>query len=337
MYRIIGIADDGKFRLYDTKESKVLEVAADNAGNYDILPSFELRCLQMRKDKDYYVLRALKDSYIIVDKQGETRRVTAESCKRLVDRLNNMSLVNGQLEFLDKTRSTEHLFDIEGDSIHRCDTESGDMVYIPSYIRRIGRKAFKDVEGRYFRMCNVEIIEPKAFINSNAVLLDFNNRIKEIGDEAFKGCVALNFVRGLAKLSKVSRRAFSGCGHLQYFPFNQITGDLSIGEEAFMNTGITCVKFRNKEANVTIGARAFKQCTLMTEVELDTHSEINEYAFYRCRGIEQILLTDGCAKIGRYAFSEIDRLSEVQLPDESVIHDLAFNESTLPNVEEAAS
>ena len=334
MYRVIGITDNGKLRLYDIVKQEVTEVTRAEAKGYDILPSYELRALKAHSDKDFYVLRAFKDSYLLVDKRGERRRVTPSDCLKLVSKLNNMYCVGGKLEFFDRTRSNEQLFDIDGDVIHRCDTETPDTVYIPSYIRKIDRKAFKDVKGRYYRMSNVEELESKAFINSNVVLLDFNNKLVEVGEEAFRGCKGLNFVRGISSLRKVASKAFAGCGHLQYFPFNQVEGDIVIEEEAFMGTSITSIKLSNKGASVKIGARAFKQCMMLTDIEIDSESTVEEYAFYRCRGVENISLLN-CEVVGRYAFAEIDRLVQVDIPDAVKIHDTAFEDSNYPKEPEA--
>lgn len=325
MFRVIGVTGK-QLRLYDLETGKVMEVEEEEATKtgLDVLPTFELNVLASREDREYYVLYALRDTYVLVDKSGKTIKVDIDSCKKIADKLINMRLREGELVFFDKSREFESYLDIDKDAV-RDSVVDADTVIVPSYIRRLCKKAFKGSGIKYLKLPNVEVIEPKAFINSDISVIDCGNSLREIGYEAFRGCSNLNFIRGLKKLESVGSRAFANCENLQYFPFRQIRSEaISIGEEAFKKTGILSVDFTGN-IEVSIGDRAFKGCDLILEVSLPGKSSIGDYAFYGCVALVKLKLPYAL-QVGQYAFGDTKGLSSVEL-NTGEIHSTAFEGS----------
>ena len=331
MYRVIGVTSSNNLRLFNLDRQEVIEVTDAEAKGLDILPTYESNILTSRRDKEYYVLYALRDDYILIDKKGQLINVKANKCMQIADKLINMQIKDGKLTFFDTTREKECYFDIENDMIKDCYADIETLV-VPSYIRRICKKAFKGSSVKYLKLPHVEVVEPKAFINSQLSVIDFGNSLKTIGYEAFRGCANLNFVRGLQNLTKVENKAFANCLNLQYFPFRQIRSEeITIGEEAFMKTGILTVDFTDRSAEVNIDARAFKNCDLITGVEIAGHSDIGDYAFCGCRALKNLTIANA-KTIGQDAFADTVSLSNVEV-NSANIHSTAFEGSLYEGAE----
>lgn len=327
-YRVIGVTELGKLRLFneDTGELRVVGESDIKAEGLDVLPTYEMAVLKGRMESEYYVLHAMKDSYKIVSKDGKILTLAPEQMYKISPKLINMGIKNNTLYFYDRTRMSEQYFDIRGDVLEESDIKTPETICIPSYVRKISKKAFKDNKSLYIKLTNVEVIESKAFINSKVTIIDLNNGTSELGNDAFKGCYNLSFVRGVGALKRVGKRAFADCNNLQYFPFNQIKGDILIDEEAFKGTNLQLICFTNNESRVDIKERAFKNCDFITKLESNGSTAVADYALYGCRGLESIHL--GANKeIGRYAFGNTYRLSSVVIANQSVVHKTAFVDS----------
>lgn len=94
---------------------------------------------------------------------------------------------------------------------------------------------------------------------------------------------------------------------------------LGIGDEAFIDRdGITKVYLLN--GLISIGERAFMNCTSLTEIEIpETVTHIEADAFWGCDALETLVLNEGLLKIGSGAFAYCTNLREVIIP-ESVTH-----------------
>ncbi len=133
----------------------------------------------------------------------------------------------------------------------------------------------------------------------------------------FKGCTNLQTV----KLSKDGRTqgvyinecAFEGCTELTkvdssseelYLPDPEGEEQHIIGEGAFRNSGIKKIN----ALNVRMRARAFENCTALTEMYLAGLTEIPEGAFSGCTELEKLKVGDGLEKIGNEAFYHCEKL-----------------------------
>lgn len=325
MYRLIGATEQEHLRLYDELTGKVRTATRREAGKLDILPTAELSTLMNTRGKKYYVLHVLPDSYVLVDKTGKIKRVTPDSCKDIIDDISNMYLYEGKPTFYDKSRVDEASFVIKGDTVVEY-LGSAETLRIPSYVRKIADGVFQGVTAKYAKLVSVKEIGKRAFADCpNLVVVDCNDNLVKVDEGAFEGCKYLNFVRGVARLRTVDKQAFRGCINLQYFPFNLITSDLTIGDEAFTGTQLLSIKLA-EGVGIQVGKRAFKGCPFIKDIDLSGSATIKDFAFSECVGLESLSL-QGVGNIGKGAFADTARLLNVKLNDTVEVHRFAFEDS----------
>lgn len=158
----------------------------------------------------------------------------------------------------------------------------------------------------------------------NGKEIDVDEGIIEIGNEAFKGRMALNEIRLPESLESIGRESFRGCGNLRKMeiPLNTVR----LGESAFRDC--TSMKKLNVKNNcIKIGERAFENCSSLEEINLpDGLMEIYGGVFNSCKSLKQIKLPSKLTILGESAFSDCVMLEEVDIPETvTKIDDLAFN------------
>lgn len=326
MYRIVGISGKNIKILFNLKTQKIERFTTEEmiGKGIDVLPNYEEMYLDDFSKYKYYVLQALGSYYLIVDRDGKQHKVTEDVCRKYIKNISNMHIVGDRLEFMDTTRNSEKYLKIMGDEVVGYLDNIPEKIVIPSYVRKIGKKAFRESNIKYCKLTNVSIVEDKAFNNSKLEILDLSNSVVSIGKESFGGCKKLNFVKGVGNLSNIGERAFVGSPKLQYFPFNAINNQLEIEKEAFMGTQITEVNFNKDDNVVEVKERAFKDCNMITKIVCRGTINISDYAFFNCHGVESIEINNS-EFINARAFSGLDRL---RVKDIKLCQDLsseAFN------------
>ena len=203
----------------------------------------------------------------------------------------------------------------------------------------------KTVEYEAFRGCSsvislrfgngVETIGAWAFGNLQIKRLRFPDSLKEIGADAFDGCVQLRVIENWsASLAKVGDGAFKSCIFLRNIPEIPATWG-TIPDNCFKGTQLASVKI--SEGITRIGADAF--CTIglcderqvpfgggITEIMIpDSVMRVGDGAFGR-QQIEQLTLGNGLEMVGNSAFENVrSGYSYVEVPDTlDVIGNSAF-------------
>ena len=108
----------------------------------------------------------------------------------------------------------------------------------------------------------------------------------------------------------------------------------TIGARAFLNCSLL-TDINIPDSVTTIGAYAFQGCRGLTELDLpDALETIDNYAFAYCRGLTTIEIPESVTTIGMKAFAECDVLDNVVIPDSVVsMGEYAFAENvSLTNV-----
>ncbi|MBO5067072.1 MAG: leucine-rich repeat domain-containing protein, partial [Clostridia bacterium] len=194
---------------------------------------------------------------------------------------------------------------------------------------------------------SVTSIGSEAFLGcSSLTKVMMGEGVISIGDYAFCDCSLLENIVIPDSVTSISYRAFYNCSSL----INVKIGDgvESIGEETFYNCNLlTSVIVGNSVTS--IGEGAFDYCTLLTKVNyigtidewaqidfanyssnplyyaqnlyindvlviearLTSVSEISAYAFYNCKSLESILISNNVVSIGSYAFGGCSSLIKV--------------------------
>lgn len=134
---------------------------------------------------------------------------------------------------------------------------------------------------------------PRGYFKDNNIICiaQLPEKTKTIGEDAFKGCTALQSLNFPDAIQKIDANAFDGCTALESVRFlppitssgeKQHVQELNIGNNAFQNcTNLTSVQFSNKMTQ--LGCFAFSNCTKLTSVKFGLDYTIfNGSAFFNC-------------------------------------------------------
>ena len=223
-------------------------------------------------------------------------------------------------------------------------------IYLPENIERIGDAAFEGCE------------------NLREVSMPMS--VKFIGSRAFKGCGSLTDIVSPKSLNTIEDGCFEDCGNLHSFAlFDGLTkiGNTafkntaimsvripetvnSIGDEAFANTAIESINL--PDGLQTVNARAFEGCKRLQFINVSPQNSrfctVDNVLFNKQKTVlirvpvvksGLFKIPDGVTEIQPYAFSECDKIVEVQFPKSLVrIGEAAFrNCRTLSKAEPTAS
>lgn len=128
-----------------------------------------------------------------------------------------------------------------------------------------------------------EEIGEDAFKDLNIVAVTFENdaKLKTIGTNAFRDCVALETVEIPASVETIGEKAFQGCASLETLTFAANSQLKTVGA----------------------GKNAFAYCTSLKSVVLpDSVQTIGVACFYGCTSLETVVLGDNVTSIGASAF-----------------------------------
>lgn len=160
------------------------------------------------------------------------------------------------------------------------------------------------------------------------------NGISEIGPQAFRGCLLLTDVSISGDNVLIGICAFEGCGLMNFsctsntvsFGYGAlrynvqltnalISGDVTyLGDYSFYCCGFTTLQL-NFADGVSIGDRAFEQCTSLTGVKFTGKvTELGKDAFADCTSLASISFEEGLTTVGYGAFSDCNSLKYVYLP-----------------------
>ena len=205
----------------------------------------------------------------------------------------------------------------------------------------------------------VTIIEESAFETCTAMTqIAVPKTVESIGNSAFKGDARLYMVYmkdvDYSVLTSIGDHAFGGCSVLSVFcsdtefqlptsvteigayAFNDCksiakvdldTAELtSMGEYAFAGcTGLTdaVIGMSKKETVSTISQHAFDGCTALASLTFSSKVgqwvKIDEYAFYGCYGLKQLVLPGTISEVANFAFAGCTNLNRIEVKNDNLI------------------
>lgn len=195
-------------------------------------------------------------------------------------------------------------------------------------------------DGKFYSTC----IADYAFYNLKGLTSVSNTAVlKKIGTGAFYGCSALkSFQLPDLYFTEIKPYTFSGCTSLESVSFQNpgyMTDLDAIGSFAFydcenlsfafgLTDGLLDLSYMKTE---TIDPYAFAYCYKLRTIRFSNYSNpgtitgIGAYAFYGCKGLESLNLSDTVEAIGSHAFFECDGLTSVDFGTGlEYIYDAAF-------------
>lgn len=223
-------------------------------------------------------------------------------------------------------------------------SEEENQVQIPAEyegvpVTAIGESAFEGREEiRTVKLPDtITVIGKRAFSGCTALTdVSLPESLTELGELCFENCKALKRVTIPAGVKKIGLSAFRGSNLEQGVVMAQSMPGLEIGYMAFADTklksivlpqgveviqGFTDCKelmaVQIQEGVKKIGARAFKNCSSLSLIELPDYIEWGIFetgAFYGCDSLEEFAIPEGVFSLAETAFYHCDTLRKVTLP-----------------------
>ena len=238
-------------------------------------------------------------------------------------------------------------------------------ITIPDSVTSIGEDAFYNCSGIIEIENGVSYVDGWVIDRDSSITsVELRDGTRGIASYAFDGCSSLTSITIPDSVTSIGGSAFYGCSGLTSVTIpDSVT---SIGGWAFYNCdALTSVTIGN--GVTSIGDDAFSSCSGLTSVTIGNGvTSIGGYAFYGCSGLTDVyyqgdlsgwleiefgdnyanpmcfadnlyinrellqgdvVIPDGTAKIGAYAFYRCDALTSVTIPDSvTSIHYRAFYE-----------
>ena len=161
---------------------------------------------------------------------------------------------------------------------------------------------------------SVTDIMPYAFYKNDVLSsLTLENK-GSVGISAFEGCTSLNRIDIPESTTSVGDYAFKDCDRLKVAKIEDRTTVLPLGKKIFDNSPLNSLYIGAKISYINdMSSEASPFCGnkyLKSVVITDVESDIFDYEFYSCIGLESVTVGDGVERIGKWAFSGCSNLSE---------------------------
>ena len=150
-----------------------------------------------------------------------------------------------------------------------------------------------------------------------------------VQESMFEGCVMLTELSWSATVSYIGNRAFYGCSLLN--PILKYADKVSLGSEAFANSGVKMFDVRNKDGDGTVsletGQSSFEGCQNLRSFATDTiGNSIPGSMFKGCSRLETLIWPGEVSGVGKSAFQGCSRLApNLQLSPYLTLSDSAFS------------
>lgn len=187
------------------------------------------------------------------------------------------------------------LHDIQQNSFYNCSSLGG--IEIPSNVTNIGRKAFEN--------CYKLI----------SVTFGTGSKLQRLGGYTFVNC-GFSQITIPASVEEISQYVFYNCGNLKKITFEKNSKLSYIAAYLLKGTRVENIVFEDGSALTDLQAHAFDGANYLKSVDFGDAAlaSVDNYAFYNCLNLEEIILPDTVTYIGRYAFYNCALLDRIDIP-----------------------
>ena len=135
--------------------------------------------------------------------------------------------------------------------------------------------------------------------------------LTEIQNQAFGGCVLLEDINFPSGSLMIGPGAFDSCQRLRSLT---LTGDMSIGQRAFNNSGLAEIVITEDVRK--IDESAFESCKSLESIHIPGNVKVlDNCAFMGCDHLSSVTLDEGVYRIEGYVFAGCTSLKELRLPE----------------------
>lgn len=236
-----------------------------------------------------------------------------------------------------------------------CDVTNGDASYtssaitIPASVTHdgttysvtgIGDYAFANCKAlQSIAIGSVTDIKRSAFKGCESLTAIDLGDVTSIGDNAFNGCSSLSDIT-FGNVTTIGLGAFSDCSALKKAVLPRVT---TIGNGAFLRCSLTEVELPSVQTiydsafsgnallsvvklgnnALAIGAYVFKECSLLSDIDLSNATSIGKQAFYKCESLKAVNIAK-VEELGNSAFEWCKQLTSVKSPSLKSVGDGCF-------------
>lgn len=162
---------------------------------------------------------------------------------------------------------------------------------------------------------NLKTIDEGALFELNIEKIDIPSTVESIGNEAFMSSGLKSVTFGESEIA-FGDNVFAECAALE-------TVDLS---------KVTFAKTETNEAG-TVPAGMFKNCTSLSEININNAKAVGDNAFNGCSALSKIIRnSDAEISIGNYAFNGTSALNDTVFNNVTILGDYAFSDSSVKSV-----
>ena len=166
-----------------------------------------------------------------------------------------------------------------------------------------------------------------AFERNNSIKsVTFKGNVENIGDYAFDSCTQIESVTFTGEVGNIDNFAFAHCLSLKSIIFEGNIDTIDVSAFYYCKD-LTSVTFDENVGN--IGECAFQSCDNLTSVTFEGNvGNICEEAFDGCDALTSVTFKGNVTSIDNSAFEHCNKLGNVILPQQTVIADNAFANTT---------
>lgn len=208
-------------------------------------------------------------------------------------------------------------------------------IRLPSCLKSIKEKAFSDSGLEIIEMNDdLSDIGNQAFKGcSKLTTIKFNSKIKSLRPGVFQSCTGLKSIELPSNVEEIGYGLFQGCSSLEKIIFH---GPVKIMNNTFVYcTSLTTVELPNSLTN--IGSLAFAYCSKLSEIVIPSSVKvIDGSAFSYCEKLQKVTFKGSIDLICSWAFSYCTSLKHISLPEISemewsVFYGTGLVEITIPD------
>ena len=201
--------------------------------------------------------------------------------------------------------STDADFQMNGTTLVKY-TGTAKTVSVPASVESIGEEAFanhSEIEILQFKGNQVTNISYRAFAGCSGMkVISLPDSVQELGSGVFSDCNSLKKIEFGANLNKLGLNPFSNCSSLE-------TIVISKDNKAFVVED-GCLYNKEKSRLLLMFPKRNKEKYTMPS----TVSDIAEYAFWNCEGLQKVTLSGNLKAIPAYSFANCKSLTGIVIP-----------------------